>query len=63
MGYDDQAEAAFMAPPLTTVRQPAREMGVASARALLGLIEGKPFRAECPRVELQVRESVACRVE
>ncbi len=61
VGYDDQAEAAFMAPPLTTVRQPACEMGEESAQALLALIEGEPFTAKCPRVELQVRESVACR--
>ena len=31
IGFDDQAESAFVTPPLTTVRQPAQEMGQAAA--------------------------------
>jgi LacI family transcriptional regulator len=59
IGFDDQAEAAFMTPPLTTMRQPAVEMGVASAAALVKLIDGESY--ELPRlpIELQRRESVA----
>ncbi len=58
-GYDDIPEAAILTPPLTTVRQPAREMGRAAAHILLERIEGRPV----PRLtdfpaELVVRESV-----
>jgi LacI family transcriptional regulator len=35
VGYDDVEFAAALAPPLTTVRQPSFEMGVAAARLLL----------------------------
>ena len=59
VGFDDQAEAAFMAPPLTTVRQPAIEMGTQASRAILALIDGQPFDGRPLNVELQVRESVA----
>ena len=31
IGFDDQCEAAFTVPPLTTVHQPAYEMGLAAA--------------------------------
>ena len=58
VGFDDQAEAAFMAPPLTTIRQPGREMGAMASRALLDLIDGKPFRSQPLKGELQLRESV-----
>jgi len=59
VGFDDQAEAAFMTPPLTTIRQPAREMGWQASRALLALIDGQPFESRPLHGELQVRESVA----
>ena len=58
VGFDDQAEAAFMAPPLTTVRQPAREMGVQASRALLTLIDGGAFQSMTLKGALQLRESV-----
>ena len=61
VGFDDQAEAAFMVPPLTTIRQPAREMGAEASRALLSLIDGESFESRSLRGELQVRESVATR--
>jgi LacI family transcriptional regulator len=58
IGCDDQAEAAFMTPPLTTIRQPSYEMGMAGARALLALLSSE--ECEIPQLEpvLQVRESV-----
>lgn len=59
VGFDDQAEAAFVTPPLTTVRQPAIEMGEQASRGLLALIAGEPFEPRPLEVELQVRESVA----
>ncbi len=45
MGYDDIPFARLIDPPLSTVAQPAREMGAASAELLLRLIAGeKPRR-------------------
>jgi LacI family transcriptional regulator len=45
MGYDDIPFARLLDPPLSTVAQPAREMGAASADLLLRLIAGeKPRR-------------------
>jgi len=38
-GYDDIPGAAYFAPPLTTVRQPAREIGARAAELLFELIE------------------------
>jgi DNA-binding LacI/PurR family transcriptional regulator len=68
IGFDDIPNAAYFAPPLTTVRQPAREMGYTVARQLLTLIDR---RGKCPPedlppivfpTELVIRES-ACAPE
>ena len=59
VGFDDQAEAAFMTPPLTTIRQPALEMGTAAAFALVKLIRGEAYELPELPVTLQLRESVA----
>jgi DNA-binding LacI/PurR family transcriptional regulator len=40
VGFDDVLFAATSHPPLTTVRQPLREMGQMAATTLLGLIQG-----------------------
>jgi LacI family transcriptional regulator len=40
IGFDDVLFAATSHPPLTTVRQPLRQMGQMAAATLLGLIEG-----------------------
>lgn len=58
IGFDDQAEAAFTTPPLTTVRQPAFEMGLAAADAIQALISGKDFELPAFDAELKIRESV-----
>ncbi len=58
IGCDDQAEAAFMTPPLTTVRQPSYEMGVAASKALLSLISNEDYEWPALNPELQIRESV-----
>ena len=58
IGCDDQAEAAFMTPPLTTVRQPSYEMGVVASRALLSLISNEDYEWSELAPELQIRESV-----
>ncbi len=59
IGFDDQAESAFMTPPLTTVRQPAAEMGQAAGVALIKLLKSEPYELPKLNAELQVRESVA----
>ncbi len=43
VGFDDIPLAAHTQPPLTTVRQPLREMGEAAARTLLAHFEGSPL--------------------
>lgn len=58
IGCDDQEEAALMTPPLTTVRQPSHEMGVAAAKALLSLIIKKECELSTLEPALQIRESV-----
>ena len=57
VGFDDQMESSFTTPPLSTVRQPAREMGERAARAMVGLVEGQPFESVLLAPELIVRES------
>lgn len=59
MGFDDQSVAAFLIPPLSTVRQPAYEMGAAAARAMLCLLEGYEPELADTRFQLILRESVA----
>lgn len=60
MGFDDQPASAYLSPPLTTVVQPATEMGRTAARMLLQLLEGEPLEAANLKAEIVVRESV-CR--
>ena len=59
-GYDDISDAARSSPPLTTVHQPRRQLGVAAAQSVVGLIErghdGIPSRVLL-RPELVVRAS------
>jgi LacI family transcriptional regulator len=59
VGFDDQAESAFTTPPLTTIRQPAAEIGVAAAKALVQLIRGESCELPVMTAKLQSRESVA----
>lgn len=61
VGFDDVPEAPYMAPPLTTVRQDFRQLGVTSAEALLKQIEAKSNVVEQRLIqpELVVRGSTA----
>jgi LacI family transcriptional regulator len=61
VGFDDVPMAPLLTPRLTTVRQPAQEMGHAAAGLLIDLIRGKSASAaHAPfPVEVQVRESAA----
>lgn len=59
-GFDDTAMASQLWPPLTTVRQPAREMGKLAALQLLELLRGRGagLLVQVPYA-LQLRESTA----
>ena len=57
-GFDDESTAAYMIPPLTTVRQPAEDMGRAAATAILNLIKDKPISTQIFDSQLIIRESV-----
>jgi LacI family transcriptional regulator len=59
VGFDDEPSAAFMIPPLTTVRQPALELGHAAAKIALARLKGEPVPAPHLTAELVVRESTA----
>jgi DNA-binding LacI/PurR family transcriptional regulator len=52
-GFDDYPIAAWLAPPLTTVHQPMREMGAAAARMVVDLARG--VAPEITRLELATR--------
>jgi LacI family transcriptional regulator len=54
IGFDDVSMAAFMNPPLTTIRQPLEEMGALLGRAVRKLIEGRT--PELPHLELRLIE-------
>jgi LacI family transcriptional regulator len=58
VGFDDLPTAAYMTPPVTTVRQPMFQMGMAVAAALLSALGRQPVRqVDVPTVSLAVRES------
>ncbi len=61
IGFDDIQTAAYMVPPLTTVRQPLLQMGQTAARTVLEEIEGRTRYV--PEIvikpELVVRKSTA----
>jgi LacI family transcriptional regulator len=46
VGFDDVSLASYTVPPLTTVRQPLREMGAAAAGLLMARLAGEPFPGE-----------------
>lgn len=59
IGFDDQTEASFTVPPMTTVRQPAFEMGTAAATAILAIINKKKYTLPKLPAEVTVRASTA----
>ncbi len=59
VGYDDQAESAFMIPPLTTIHQPAHLLGETGAKAMVKAIQGQIIPSQVFLPELRCRESVA----
>jgi DNA-binding LacI/PurR family transcriptional regulator len=58
-GFDDASWAATLRPALTTVRQPAREMGVAAMESLIAMVEDPSLTPPTVLMpgELVVRES------
>lgn len=59
VGFDDLAGSAYFQPPLTTVRQPFRELGAACVVALFDAIGGQAVRATRIKPELVVRGSTS----
>lgn len=59
VGFDDEPAAAFMIPPLTTVRQPAVQLGLEAAKIVLARLKGEEVAAAPLKAELIVRESTA----
>jgi LacI family transcriptional regulator len=61
VGFDDTPVARLAAPPLTTVRQPLREMGAIAVRTALRLVAGErvDFHHVELATELVVRQSTA----
>jgi LacI family transcriptional regulator len=59
IGFDDQSDSAYMIPPLTTVSQPAVEMGEAAAKAILDLLKGNLVELSPFPTNFIIRESVA----
>ncbi|GAA3334674.1 substrate-binding domain-containing protein [Curtobacterium albidum] len=58
-GVDDVPEAAYITPPLTTLRVQFEEQGRASVRRLLERLHGDTEHVPAQRVELVVRQSTA----
>ena len=60
VGFDDIPEAAYLLPPLTTVRQDFAELGRRCLRQLVALIDGEPSQVDSTiEPELVVRSSTA----
>lgn len=62
VGFDDIPVARHLSPGLTTVRQPARQLGAVAVEALIDMVEGRaPARRDIVlAVELKVRGSCGC---
>jgi len=59
VGFDDLPFSALLTPPLTSVRQPAREMGFRAASLLFDLLQGGAAQGtEVLQASVQVRSSV-----
>ena len=57
VGVDDLPAAAYLTPPITTVRQPIYEMGLFTAHALLNMLGHPVPEVDLPPLELIVRET------
>ena len=59
IGFDDMRPSKFFIPPLTTIRQPMTDYGVAAAQAALNMLEGQAPNIPSFAPELIRRESTA----
>ena len=57
VGFDDLPQSVYAAPPLTTVRQPAYQLGELAAQCMIRLLKGETPSVKAPRPTLIVRES------
>ena len=57
VGFDDLSTSLYAFPPLTTVHQPAYEMGQLAAEAMLKLLAGSKPQLQVPAPRLITRES------
>lgn len=60
IGFDDIEQARFITPPLTTVRQPPRQLGVRAVRRVLAAKDGEPCSHSLLPTLAVVRESCGC---
>ncbi|HTV17314.1 MAG TPA: SpoIIE family protein phosphatase [Polyangiaceae bacterium] len=61
IGFDDIDQASFMAPPLTTIRQPPRFLGAEAVTTVAALLAGLlPERNVSVRTFPQIRRSCGC---
>lgn len=61
-GFDDIVVSRYLSPPLTTVRQPAEELGATAVTTLFDLANSRPLasREIVLQTEIVVRESCGC---
>ena len=59
VGCDDINMAEFIVPPLTTLRLPAKEMGIQAVHSLIRGIQGRPSARMHINVDLVLRQSTA----
>ena len=57
VGFDDMPLAAYVSPPLTTVRQDIRQAAEGLVRGIVGMIEGEPVESSLMAPSLVVRAS------
>ena len=61
VGFDDVEFAAYISPPLTTIRAPIEEVGREAVSQLLSLLNGEQVQSlVLKRTELVIRESCGC---
>ena len=60
VGFDDLDDAKFASPPLTTVRQAPRQLGIEAVRLVLARLRGETCGDVLLETLLQIRQSCGC---
>ena len=60
VGFDDLDDAKFATPPLTTVRQAPRQLGIEAVRLVLARLRGETCGDVVMETLLQIRQSCGC---